>query len=238
MTGNGEYRDEEFLKYMAKTVSTFKQPFAAAFFSLSSHHPYYVPGKYAHKFRKGNLPIQESIMYADYSLSQFFETIKNTPWFYNTLFVITADHTSEGYYPYYHSSVGQFAIPLLFYKPGSDLHGSGREVAQQTDIMPTVLSYLGYDGDYVAFGSNLLDTAQPHFSIHYIEGIYGLIMNGYELEFDGARTVAMFDLKSDSLCRVNIAGKKVTQQKEMETFLKAYLQQYNNRLIENRLTAD
>jgi membrane-anchored protein YejM (alkaline phosphatase superfamily) len=177
-------------------------------------------------------------MYADYSLSRFFQTIKDSPWFYNTLFVITADHTSEGYYPYYHSSVGQFAIPLLFYKPGSDLHGSGKQIAQQTDIMPTILSYLGYDGDYVAFGSNLMDSAQPHFSIHYVGGIYGLIMNDRELEFDGTHTVAMFNLATDSLCRINIAGKDAKRQKEMETFLKAFIQQYNNRLIENRLTAD
>jgi len=90
------------------------QPFMVAIFSLSSHHPYRVPKKYAHKFRKGKLPIQESIMYADYSLGEFFASAEKMPWYRNTLFVITADHTSEGYYPYYQTDAGQYAVPILF----------------------------------------------------------------------------------------------------------------------------
>ena len=74
-----------------------------------------------------------------------FEMAKKASWYNNTLFVITADHTSEGYLPYYQSSVGQYAIPLIFYQEGSNLKGLNESIAQQTDVMPTVLNYLGYD---------------------------------------------------------------------------------------------
>ncbi|MDP1623145.1 MAG: sulfatase-like hydrolase/transferase [Bacteroidales bacterium] len=238
--GKWGIRDEEFFQYTAKTINGFKQPFAAAFFSLSSHHPYHVPGKFANILRKGEIPIQQSVMYTDYSLGEFFHTAKNMPWYRNTLFVITADHTSEGYYPYYQSDVGQYAIPILFFKPGSDLRGKSEFIAQQTDIMPTVMSYLGYEKNYLAFGTDLFDTSShaPHFSIHYISGLYGMMKDGYYLENNGTRTTALFDMEKDPLQTNNLIGKADEVQGKMETFISAYIQQYNNRLIENRLSID
>ncbi len=238
--GKWGIRDEEFFQYTAKTINGFKQPFVAAFFSLSSHHPYHVPARYVNIFRTGKLPIQQSVMYADYSLGEFFHTAQHMPWFNNTLFVITADHTSEGYYPYYQSDVGQYAIPLLFFKPGDQLHGKPQITAQQTDVMPTVLNYLGYDKDYLAFGADLMDStsAEQHFSIHYISGIYGFMKDGYYLESNGIRSTALFNLVADPLQTSNLIGKDKEMKARMENFLNAYLQQYNNRLIENRLSME
>jgi phosphoglycerol transferase MdoB-like AlkP superfamily enzyme len=238
--GKWGIRDEEFFQYSARTMNSLKQPFAAAFFSLSSHHPYHVPMKYVNIFRTGKLPIQQSVMYADHSLARFFHTAKHMPWYKNTLFVITADHTSEGYYPYYQSDVGQYAIPILFFKPGSDLRGRSDLVAQQTDIMPTVLNYLGYDRNYLAFGNDLFDTTGnvPRFSIHYISGLYGLLKDGYYLEYNGVKSTALFDLAKDPLQSDNLVGREPKVRKQLEVFLTAYLQQYNNRMIENRLMVD
>jgi phosphoglycerol transferase MdoB-like AlkP superfamily enzyme len=162
------------------------------------------------------------------------------PWFKNTLFVITADHTSEGYYPYYQSDIGQYAIPLLFFKPGSDLQGKPTVIAQQTDVLPTVMSYLGYDKNYLAFGSDLLDSnsTAAYFSIHYISGFYGLMKGGYYLESNGTKSTALYNMVKDQLQANNLIGKEIEVQKGMEVFLNAYLQQYNNRLIENRLMVD
>jgi phosphoglycerol transferase MdoB-like AlkP superfamily enzyme len=236
--GKWGIRDEEFFQFTCHKLDQLSQPFFGALFSLSSHHPYYVPGKYSHIFRKGNLPIQESIMYTDFSLREFFKTAGKSKWFDNTLFVITADHSSEGYYPYYQSSVGQYATPFIFYKHGSELKGFPGEVVQQTDIMPSVLDYLGYDQDFIAFGTSVFDTSAPRFSIHYISGIYGLIMNGYLLEYDGSRSTSFYDLSADKLQKNNLISKNLPEMKKMEKFIKAYIQQYNNRFIENRLTAD
>ncbi len=238
--GKWGIRDEEFYQFTAKTLNGTKQPFVAAFFSLSSHHPYHVPGKYVNIFRSGKLPIQKSVMYADFSLAKFFHTVKHMPWYRNTLFVITADHTSEGYYPYYQSDVGQYAIPLLFFKPGSELKGRSAVIAQQTDIMPTVLNYLGFDKSYLAFGGDLFDTIsnRQHFSIHYISGLYGLMKDGYYLEFNGSRSTALFNIGKDPLQKNNLVGREKEVQGRLEHFIKAYIQQYNNRLIENRMTVD
>jgi arylsulfatase A-like enzyme len=177
-------------------------------------------------------------MYTDYSLSRFFETIKKMPWFENTLFVITADHTSEGYYPYYQTNTGQYAIPIIFYKHNSGVKGNPGIIAQQTDIMPSVLAYLGYDKPFVSFGNNVFDSSLPRFSIHYISGTYGLIKDGYLLEFNGEKSTALFDLSNDPMQRTNLVKKDIPVKDSLVLFIKAFIQQYNNRVIENRLTAD
>ena len=236
--GKWGIRDEEFLQFTKKEMDRLPQPFMVGFFSLSSHHPYTIPAKYEHKFRKGKIPIQESVMYADYSLEEFFKAAEKMPWFRNTLFVITADHTSEGYYPYYQTDAGQFGVPILFYRPGEKIEGKKDEISEQTDIMPSVLDYLKFDHDFIAFGNSVFDTLAPHFSIHCIGGIYGMIKDGYLLEFDGTKTTALFDLQKDHFQLNNLCGKNLPVMRDLEDFLKAYLQQYNNRLIENRLTTD
>ena len=236
--GKWGIRDEEFMQYTARQLNGMQQPFCAALFSLSSHHPYFVPPKYSNILRTGNLPIQQSIMYADLSLSKFFHTIQHMPWYQNTLFVITADHTSEGYYPYYETTAGQYAIPLLFYKPGDELKGRSAITAQQTDIMPTVLSYLGYDRKYLAYGTNLLDSLTPHFSVHFSSGVYGMMKSKYLIEFDGSRSTHLFNLYRDPLQKINLLNSERAERDKLERFMKAFIQQYNNRLIENRLLAE
>jgi phosphoglycerol transferase MdoB-like AlkP superfamily enzyme len=235
--GKWGIRDEEFFQFTAKKMNELSRPFFVAIFSLSSHHPYYVPEKYKGKFRKGKLPIEESIMYADYSLKKFFETAEKMSWFGNTLFVITADHTSEGYHPFYQTNAGQYAIPILFFKSKSDLKGRPDVIAQQTDIMPSVLDYLGCDKPFVAFGNSLFDDFSAKFSIHYISGSYGLIKDGFLLEFDGEKSTALYDLAKDPLQKHNLVNERKQEKDSLELFIKAYIQQYNNRIIENRLTA-
>lgn len=239
--GKWGIRDEEFFQYTAHQLDAMKKPFVACLFSLSAHHPYFVPGKYKHFFKEGKLPIQKSIMYSDFALGRFLNTIKKMPWFRNTILVITADHTSEGYFPYYLGPVGQYAIPILFLFPDDGHRGFNSEIAQQTDILPTLLTYMGYDKDYIAFGSDMFDRSAPHFSVHYIAGIYSLIKGGYILEFDGSESLSLY-AAGDVEAVVTEAEKKNLMathpevKDEMELFLKAYIQQYNNRMIDNRVS--
>src|SRR6185369_8592326 len=116
----------------------------AVIFTISSHHPYGIPEKYKGRFRKGTLPIHESIQYADYSLQKFFETAMHTSWFDSTLFVITGDHTALSEKPFYQNHVGMYSVPIIFFQPHDSLSGIRTTTAQQIDILPSVLDYLGY----------------------------------------------------------------------------------------------
>lgn len=230
--------DEPFLQYMAKTLNTFKQPFFSAFFSVSSHHPFKVPEKYAGKFPKGPLPVQEPLGYTDMSLRRFFDKAKYMPWYKNTLFVICADHATVSYLPEYQTTPGYFSIPILFFYPGGELKGKTDKLIQQIDILPTVLNYLNYDKPYFAFGFDAFDTNQNNFVVNNNDGSYSFYQGDYLLINDGQKSKALYNLKNDRLTKQNLLGKLAPVQAAMETYLKAFIQQYNNRMINNQLTAN
>ena len=119
----------------------FKQPFMTAIFSVSSHHPFMVPEKYKGKFKKGPAPILEVVGYSDFALRELFGEISKSPWFKNTLFVITADHTNESVHAEFQNDFGGYCVPIIFYKPGSDLKGYKKRIAQQIDIIKPSFGY-------------------------------------------------------------------------------------------------
>jgi phosphoglycerol transferase MdoB-like AlkP superfamily enzyme len=228
--------DEPFLQYFARNLNKNKEPFLSAVFTLSSHHPYQVPEIYTDKFREGNLKIQRSIMYADYALSRFFAAASKMPWFDRTLFVITADHSSESWLPFYRTRPGSYAVPILFYRHNSNLKDSPSIAAQQTDIMPSVLDYLHFQFPFIAFGQSVFQQDAPRLGVSYLNNTWQLIMNGYSLEWDGEKTTEFYHYQSDSLLKNNLASEKSDEKAKMELYLKAIIQQYNNRMSANLLT--
>jgi phosphoglycerol transferase MdoB-like AlkP superfamily enzyme len=228
--------DEKFLQYIDQKLNTFKQPFLASIFTLSSHHPYSIPPQYAGLFRKGNLPIQQAVMYADFSLRKFFKTAATMPWYKNTLFVISADHTSEAWLPQYQTRVGEFRIPILFFKPGSNLVGIKDKVVQQTDILPSVLDYLHFKGKFISFGNSVFDSTATRFNVTFLNDSYQIVQGDYAMHYDGKSIRALYNYKKDPLLKTNLMDTYRGKTKEMETVLKAVIQQYNNRMINNKLT--
>ena len=228
--------DEPYLQYIAQTLNSKPQPFLGAVFTLSSHHPYQVPEKYKGKFRKGPLEIQQTIMYSDYALKKFFDKASTMPWFENTIFVITSDHTSEAWQPFYKNRVGQYAIPIIFYEPQSGHSGHQGIIAQQTDIMPTILDMLHYPNPFIAFGGSLLRDNEPRFSLSYLNGNYQLIQDGYAWQTDHTISSALYNFTNDSLLAKDQYIKQKSIAAEKDKLLKAIIQQYNNRLIENKLS--
>lgn len=231
--------DEPFMQYMANTLDTFKQPFFASFFSLSSHHPFKVPEKYNGKFPKGNIPLHEPLGYTDNALREFFATASKSPWYNNTIFVLCADHASQSFLPEYQTSATSFAIPIIFYYPGGNLKGMSDKLVQQIDIMPTVLNYIHYPKPYFAFGFDAFDTNEDNFVVNNIGSSYNLYYNDYFLSHDGQKPISLYNLKSDRLQKDNlISSGELPIMDSLETKLKAFIQRYNNSMIANKLTVE
>ncbi len=228
--------DEEFMLFMEKQFNKMKSPFLATFFSVSSHHPFKIPKKYEGKFRKGTLAFHIPIQYSDLALRHFFAVASKEPWFKNTLFVLTADHSNQAWHPEYLTSIGNFSVPMLFYHPGNPyLKGMDSTVVQQMDIMPTIMHYLNYDGKYVSFGINAFDKGANHFAVNYNNSTYQIIKGNYVLQFVEEKTIGLYNYILDPLLNNNLLGKKPDIQAEMEKLLKAFIQQYNHRMLHNEL---
>ncbi|MBQ8046594.1 MAG: LTA synthase family protein [Prevotella sp.] len=227
--------DEPFLQYYCTKMSEMKEPFMTALFTVSSHHPFVVPEKYKEVYQEEELPIHKCIRYTDMAIGRFFEEAKRQSWYENTIFVLTSDHTNQTNHDEFRSDIGTFAAPILFFDPSGRLpRGMSNAMAQQIDIMPTLLGVLGYDKPYLAFGIDLLQTpTEETFAVNYLNGTYQYVKYGYVLQFDGEKTKAIYAI-DDQTMRQNLLG-KVPLQEQMEQELKAIIYQYMYRMVNDQL---
>jgi arylsulfatase A-like enzyme len=172
-------------------------------------------------------------------MKRFFQTASAMPWYKNTLFVITADHTSSNIqYAENRTGWGLFAIPIIFFKPDNSLAGMENEIAQQVDIMPSVLGYLHYQKPYFAFGRDVFHGNEKPIAFNYKDDTYQLFMDDYLLVFDGERTRGLYNFQMDKLMKKNLMSDKPEIVKIMEAKVKALIQQYNNRMVDDSLTVE
>ena len=229
--------DEPFLQYYGAKMSEMKEPFMTAVFTASSHHPYVVPEKYQDVYPEEGLIIHKCIRYTDMAIRKFFERVSHEPWFHNTIFVLTSDHTNLSDHAYYQTDLGGFCSPIIIYEPGnqSRIPEIQDKIAQQIDILPTVMGMLHYPRPYFAFGIDLFNTPpEETWAVNYLNGIYQYVKKEHVLQFDGEKTIGIYAL-SDSLMQNNLNG-QLPDQPWMEQDLKAIIQQYMSRMVEDRLT--
>ena len=228
--------DEPFLQYYAAKMSEMKEPFMTAVFTASSHHPYEVPEKYKDVYPEEGISIHKCIRYTDMAISKFFQRASREPWFQNTIFVLTSDHTNLSDHAYYQTDLGGFCSPIIIYEPGNGarIPEIQDKIAQQIDILPTVMGMLHYPKPYFAFGIDLFNTEpEDTWAVNYLNGIYQYVKKEYVLQFDGEKTVGVYAL-NDSLMQKDLNG-RVPEQPWMEQQLKAIIQQYMSRMVEDRL---
>lgn len=232
--------DEPFMQFFANTLSQTPEPFCAGLFTVTSHHPFQIPPQYRDTFPEGKLPILKAIRYTDHSLRRFFETAKQQPWYAHTLFVLTGDHINMQPYAELTNDLGAFMVPVFFYHPTDSTWRGHREgIIQQTDILPTILHHVGYKGTYFSFGNDLLNDAEEHIgALSYIHGQYQYIQDHYLLQFDGNTSTALYDFRLDPLLQNNqvAAPSYEALRQQMETKLKAAIQQYMFRMNTNRIS--
>ena len=161
--------DEPFLQFTGEELAAMPEPFFAALFTLSSHHPFVVPEQYAATLPDGYTRIHKGVAYDDQAFRRFFHRFSGEEWFRRTIFVFVADHvSSEKFAEKTRSYPGNMHIIGFIYTPDGALQGEVREVTQQLDIMPTVLGLTGNTEPYFAFGRDVLNEPQrPRWSVSY-----------------------------------------------------------------------
>ncbi|MCE2847297.1 MAG: hypothetical protein LW707_09775, partial [Sphingobacteriales bacterium] len=176
-------------------------------------------------------PIDRAIAYADLALKGFFNDAKQQPWFKNTVFVVTADHSGPNRSPYSSARVGTHHIPLVFLLPKDTTGSLHPEIAQQSDILPSAMYAIGYPKPFTAFGRNLF-ASEPGFSVSRSETGWQLISDSLVVQLSGDRDASCFSRKDTLLrkpksCRANCPELMI---------LKSYVQQFNAAMIDNSLT--
>ena len=152
--GVGDHFEMNFALGKINAAARRHNPFLATILTISNHPPYKVPTWFHARSKEAEKQIVE---YADWSIGQFLKAAQRESWYKNTVFVIYADHgkmvgKADGELP-----VSYNHIPLLIFGPDvkPQLYDG---LAQQVDIVPTVLGLLGLSYDYDGFGVDLLKT--------------------------------------------------------------------------------
>lgn len=227
--------DEPFFQFMKQTLDKKKGPFFSTIFTVSSHEPYIVPKKYENKFPKGDLPIHQCVGYTDLAFEKFFEAAKKEPWFENTIFIITADHCNQTFYPEYKKVVNRSAIPLLIYYPKKNLVGKRTDIVQHIDIYPTILDMIGYNKPFRSWGRSLMSNSnETPYAINYFSNQYQFQSGNYICTFDGKKATGFYAI-SDKGLEKNLISKRNAEMNALEVKCKAFLQDYFDRIINKKL---
>lgn len=232
--------DAPFFRWSADRMTNLPRPFFSTIFTISSHPPYTIPDQYADRFNEGPSEMHDAVRYADFSIQQFFERVKQLDWYENTLFILVADHTPASGTPVYFKDMGNMHIPLVMYHPTNEFfQGSSDKVVSQVDIMPTLMHLLGHQDPFFAFGQSIFDD-QPGFSASYIGDKYLYFRTigeeSYLLLYQEESCLGVYAL-DDSLQSKNLCPNDAVRA-ELEKHLKALIQTYNHTLITNEMRVE
>lgn len=229
--------DEYFNPWTARQITTLEEPFLATLFTLSSHHPYFVPEHRKKEVIEGPQPLCASISYGDLSLRLFFEEAKKQPWYDNTVFVICADHTPGTATDFYNLRTQLYQIPIAFYHPGGKLPKEQQDkIVQQIDIYPTVLDLLNIETGFYSFGESIY-SSDTRSSVSYLQGDYFYFEKDKMLVFSQNQARNLYDFTSRNNSLVDIISDYQQEVAQYEKRIKAIIQRYNHDLIRNKTTA-
>ena len=224
--------DEPFLQFTKETLDNKKQPFLATVFTITSHEPYVIPKKYDNRFNKGVIPMHRSVLYTDFSIRKFFEASKNSDWFKNTVFLFTADHSNQSYYPYYQKTINRFANPIMIYIPDSEFKGEINSLASHMDIYPTIVDLIGYKKPFRSWGKSLVTPDNLNsIVVNYLGGGSYFIMNDSLISVhNGEKAIGFYDIQ-DKNFKNNLIQKRNKKMNDLERKGSMFLQDYFNRII-------
>lgn len=224
--------DEPFLQFMSSELDKKKRPFLSTVFTVSSHEPYIIPKKYMGKFEVGNIQMHQCVRYTDFALRRFFEKSKNSSWFKNTIFIFTADHGNQTFYPFYEKTINRFANPLMIYQTESALIGVDERLTSHMDIYPTIADLMGYQKPFRSWGMSLMNApSDASFVMNFFGGGSYFIMDDEYICVHNGKKATGFYLAEDKNLEKNLIFKRNKSMDALEKKGSMFLQDYFNRII-------
>lgn len=226
--------DGPFLDFALQELGTHREPFFTTVFTISSHPPYTLPEEWEAVLPEGELEMHQNVLYVDRMLEEFFAAARQEPWFKNTLFVITGDHTQPSRSLNYDTLLGRYMVPLLLYHPGMTLPAVDPDrITQQVDLLPTILDVVGVEspGQLPLFGRSVFSPS-PGEAVLRSNGTYWLVREEGVLQRDPDGTERLFAYERQETVPVEVTAESGLKL-EMSRHLRAHLQHFSNSLITN-----
>lgn len=180
--GRWGVHDQYVLTRQMEELNKTKEPFFSVLMTLSNHEPFDVPG--ATRFPGNSDPdrFRNSAAYTDACLGEYFQQVKDQPWYNNTLFIVVADHGHSlpnyrnVYFPDSHR------IPFFFYGEVILPEFRGALVTKlgcHHDLPATLLPQLGINSKEFEWSKNLMNPTVMPFAYYQIDQLAGWIDSQY-----------------------------------------------------------
>lgn len=164
--------DKPFYEQSIPLLESLPQPFMAKFITVTNHYPYPIADELATiaPHTTGDKSVDtyfQTARYADEALAQFFNYLKESGLYDNSIIVMYGDHygisknhnkamaqvLNKEITPFENTALQR--VPLFIRVPGME-GGINHEYSGQIDILPTLLHLLGIETkDYVQLGTDL-----------------------------------------------------------------------------------
>ena len=140
--------DALFYTKLLEDSHTFSTPFFLVTYNISSHPPYDIP-------EIENRSYKDAISYSDQWLGNFVAQLKKSPFWENSLVVITADHGTMQFTGSSISNPLTYKIPMLWIGGVVDTAFVNENIGMQTDLTATLVHQLGWKHKANPFSVNL-----------------------------------------------------------------------------------
>ncbi len=146
------------IRWLATNHHTDPAPFFAWLHFYDPHAPYDPPSPYRERF--SGHPYDGEIAFADAQIGRVFDALRASGLDANTVIVVLADH-GEGlgdHHELTHAILiyqSTMRVPLIIAGPGVPQNRVASTRAGTIDVLPTVMSLLGFDSDKSLLGQDL-----------------------------------------------------------------------------------
>ncbi|WP_152269379.1 LTA synthase family protein [Agriterribacter humi] len=183
-----------FDKYV-KEMQHPAEPFFSYVITSSSHEPFTVPMPTVFEGNSQNEQFKNACYFTDRSLGAFFEAVKKTAWYKNTLFVLAADHGHHLPRDRRFNEPARYHIPLLFFGEVLKEAYRGKKIAgigSQTDIAPTLLKQLQIKDTTFKWGNDLFNPGRNAFAFYTFDDGFAWLSAKDTLIFDNRAKRLMY----------------------------------------------
>ncbi len=169
-----------------------EQPFFTTLLTITTHPPFTLPAFTKFKPTKQD-PIEITYEYTDWALKNFMDSCATKPWYNNTIFVFVGDH-GVNLPSQYDVPLSYNHVPLIIHAPGIFKKPEQRhDLANQTDIFPTIMGLLRKDYLQNSLGYDLFREKRP-FAIFSQDHKLGVINDKYLYVARKSGSETLFDL--------------------------------------------
>jgi uncharacterized sulfatase len=169
------FDDKTMFNFAIKTQANREKPFFNIFLTLGTHNPFdhnpenetienYLKRKNIVNGKIDRAEIAKTVLLTDDAIKSYFDHLKTTPQFENTIFIITGDHCIGSEIPL-KSPIETYRIPLIIYSPMLKRAQNFNSIVSHRDIFQSLTALLksNFNVNYKTGYSNLgsqLDTNQ------------------------------------------------------------------------------